>query len=74
VTLFEIHTTYGTAAILRLVTLIITFLLVRLVRGVLNAAVGRLTAILCGIDRSVSVRIAASTPPPRHPRWAGASA
>ena len=73
-TLFEIHTTYGTAAILRLLALIVAFLLVRLVRGLLNAAVRGLTAILCGIDRSVSARIAASTPPPRHPRWAGATA
>jgi hypothetical protein len=71
VTLFEVHTTYGTPAVLRLLALILAFLLLQLLRAALNAPVRGLTALLCGIDRSVSVRLAAGTPPPRRPAWGG---
>jgi hypothetical protein len=69
VTLFEILTKFGTAALLRFLALLLAFLALHVLRTPLQVAVWLLTALMGAVDRSVSARLAAG-PTPHRPRAA----
>lgn len=70
-TLFEILAKFGTTALLRFLALVLAFLALHLLRAPLQGLVWLLTALMAGIDRSVSTRLAAGQPNYRRPAWGG---
>ncbi|HEX3780697.1 MAG TPA: hypothetical protein VHX38_13605 [Pseudonocardiaceae bacterium] len=69
-TLFEILSRFGTAALLRFVALVLAFLALHLLRTPLQIAVWLLTALMTAVDRSVAARLATGPVSPRPgPVW-----
>jgi hypothetical protein len=63
--LFEITDKFGAAALVRLAVLVLAFLTLAALRCPLRGAVWLLTALMRLLDRTVSIRLASESVPPR---------